>query len=419
MEKAIKFRIVAWCIVLFLLIFLPNALNTPSQIQVTALVSGIGLDWSEKGIEVSAQIIIPQQSSSYAPQNIVVCGEGECIAEAIQAVESKVGQRLGLAHCYIIILGDRLCSEDIPNKLDFLMRSNLMGNNSAIVHTTGEAKELLQASSQLSEGDVNNLQKISKFNHENSHTTNISLIELFNQYMSPSPFSLMSSIDVEKQPSEESGGSDDSQSTSPSGDEEQGGESTQSSLGQKADTSSSNVIKNEGSAIVFKKGRKLTALTKEQVAKINWICPKSKRGIIIVNNFSNNELTDVSLTLSQSRKIVTFSPKIVNNVPILNAHIILETYIDSIRSEQGVLHTSHENYYNTSLVDDVAKIIKRDIAEAMESAKQDNYDVFDIYNIFNAHLSSQWKSFLSTLDDPEDYMQKLEVSIELTLLNRE
>ena len=199
MDKVLKYRIVCWCVAIFLIIFLPQAVSAPSQVQTTAIVSGLGIDKSQKGVEVSAQIIIPEPSTSYSPKNIIVSAEGSNMLEAISNIELKVGQQVGLAHCYIIVLGDELCQENMIAELDYLMRSNIMGNNSALVHTSKKAKDLLKLSSQFSESDVNNLQNIAKYNKKNYNSSNTSLIELYNEYLSPSKCSLLGTIDTEEQ----------------------------------------------------------------------------------------------------------------------------------------------------------------------------------------------------------------------------
>ena len=167
MDKALKYRIVAWMVAIFLLILLPNAVSVPSELQTTAIVSGIGIDKEGEEISLSAQILIPQPSTSYSPKSTVISGTGKDLMDAISAVELKTGQSLGLAHCYIIIIGDELCNDNLIETLDFLMRSNIMGNNTALIHTSQKAEDILKVSSQFSESDINNLQNIAKFNKEN------------------------------------------------------------------------------------------------------------------------------------------------------------------------------------------------------------------------------------------------------------
>lgn len=412
MDKALKYRIVVWCIVVFLLIFLPQAVTNPSQLQTTAIVSGLGIDKSKKGLELSVQIIVPQPSTSYSPKNIVASGEGNNIMEAITAIELKVGQVLGLAHCYVIILGDEFCSNKIPSELDYLMRSNIMGNNSVLVHTSGKAKDLLEISSKLSEGDVSNLQNIAKYNKENYTSSNTSLIELFNQYLSPSKCSLIGTIDTEKKSSTSGGQSGSSQSDV---------QSMPSSSGQ---SSSSNgetpsIFKNEGSAIVVKDGKKLLSLTNEEIIKINWLDPGAQKGVVKIENFTNEILTETEISLEEISKKLNFKPKIVNNSPVLEVDIHLESRVETIKNKDGEIYTSHKNYYTPSLIEAINNKIKQDVADALELLKEYNFDIWNIYNIFNNANHTKWKEYLNTLENKDNYIQKLEIITNVFTENKE
>ncbi len=413
MDKALKYKIVCWCVAIFLLIFLPQSISTASQVQITSIVSGLGVDKSEKGLEVSAQIIIPEPSTSYSPKTVVASAEGKNLVEAISNIELKVGQTLGLAHCYVIILGDDLFSENVPDELDYLMRSNIMGNNSALVHTSGKAKELLKISSQLSESDVNNLQNIAKFNKENYSSSNTSLIDLFNDYLSPAGCSLVGTIDTEdssSQSNESSSGGENSGQPEGEGQSETSGATS---------TNSKAVLKNDGSAIVVKHGKKLLNLTKEQIIKFNWLDPSTQKGIVEIENYSDENLKNATLSIKKISKKIKFIPKIINNAPILDVHINLESRIESIKDEQGKIYTSHKNFYNASLMNAISDKIKIEISEALQIAKQNNFDIWNLYNIFNTHNSQKWKKYLSSLENSDNYMQNLEISVDVKIENKE
>jgi len=408
MDKALKYKIVVWFMIGFLLIFLPGAITTPSQIQTKSIVLGIGIDKSEsEGLEVSAQIIIPQQSTNYSPKNLIASAEGNSLIDAIFSIEAEIGQRLGLAHCYVIILSDEICSENVPEMLDFFIRSNIMGNNSSLIHTNGKAKKLLETSAQLSASDVNNLQNITKYNRENNSAADTSFIDLFNEYLSPAPFSFIASIDVEEEESSSSEGSSGGSSSS-----------TSSSSSSQTTPPSSTVLKNDGSAVVFKKGKKLLTLNKDQVIKFNWLNTNTQRGILTVEHFTNNFLSDVNITLKQISKSIDFNAKIVNNTPILKLNISLETTLDVIESPEGTLYTIHHNYFDATFRDAVQNKVRQDIADALTISKTNNFDIMNIYNIFNTSNHDEWKRFLSTLENPENYMERVEIEVNTSIVDR-
>ncbi len=409
MDKALKYRIVAWMVAIFLLILLPNAVSVPSELQTTAIVSGIGIDKEGEEISLSAQILIPQPSTSYSPKSTVISGTGKDLMDAISAVELKTGQSLGLAHCYIIIIGDELCNDNLIETLDFLMRSNIMGNNTALIHTSQKAEDILKVSSQFSESDINNLQNIAKFNKENYNSTSTSLIELFSEYALPASASVIATIDSDKSAEQQSGSNSGESSNS-------GGESSSQNGG--SSSSSTSAFKNEGKAIVVKKGKKILDLEQDDIMKFNWLDSGTQKGNILIENYSDKNLQNATIGIKQTAKSVHFNPKITNGTPILEANITLDTRIESIENG-GKIQTSHKNYYNETLVSAIKTKINQDVQDALNLAKEYNFDIMDIYAIFNSNLTADWKKYLNGLDDKDNYMQNLEIVVNVNVKNKE
>ena len=409
MDKALKYRIVAWMVAIFLLILLPNAVSVPSELQTTAIVSGIGIDKEGEEISLSAQILIPQPSTSYSPKSTVISGTGKDLMDAISAVELKTGQSLGLAHCYIIIIGDELCNDNLIETLDFLMRSNIMGNNTALIHTSQKAEDILKVSSQFSESDINNLQNIAKFNKENYNSTSTSLIELFSEYALPASASVIATIDSDKSAEQQSGSNSGESSNS-------GGESSSQNGG--SSSSSTSAFKNEGKAIVVKKGKKILDLEQDDIMKFNWLDSGTQKGNILIENYSDKNLQNATIGIKQTAKSVYFNPKITNGTPILEANITLDTRIESIENG-GKIQTSHKNYYNETLVSAIKTKINQDVQDALNLAKEYNFDIMDIYAIFNSNLTADWKKYLNGLDDKDNYMQNLEIVVNVNVKNKE
>ena len=278
MNKSIKYKIVVFVVAIFLTLLIPEGIYKPSQIQQIAIVSGLGIDKSDDKLEVSVSMIVPKPSSNYSPQQTVTSAKGKNLAEAISSIEIKTGQELGLAHCYIIILGEEFVKTDVTKDLDYLMRSNIMGNNSAIFHTDKTAKEILEVNSKLSEQNINNLQNIAKFNQEHYDSSNTNLINLFNDYLCNCHCSVMGSITLENSESS----SNSSQSSKSQGSSQE--ESSQSQSSQKPEQT----LNNKGDAIIIKNGTKLIKLTKEEMGYFSWLDTKAQTGYLTIENFFDN-----------------------------------------------------------------------------------------------------------------------------------
>ncbi len=395
MDKSLKYRLVVWAVALFLAFLLPSGINSSSQIQKTSIATAIGLDKSENELEVSVQVVVPQPGSNYSPKYVIATAKGKNLPEAIENIELKLGQEIGLAHCFVIVLGDKVCEDNLASTLDYLMRSNIMGNNSALLHTDGKAKELLEQSSKLSESDVNNLQHIAKYNQEHYSSSNTDLVSFFNAYASNCPFCVVGSLNV-----------DDSNSSQS---QEQGQSQQNQGQEQNKGGSDQKVLKNEGEAIVFKNGKKLTKLKKEDLNNFGWLDSKAQKGFLILEHVSNDLFDDATITLHIKNKSVNFSASLENNIPVLTANIFFEAFVESIEDGKKEITGAHQNLCTQDFQEQIDKKIKEQISDAIKLSKEKNFDIIGVFNVFNTKNHKKWKEFLQNLANPEDYMQEIEV----------
>lgn len=404
MEKATKYKIVAWLVALFLLVLMPQGIYKQSQIQTTSIISGIGIDKKDDEIEVSVQILVPEPSSSYAPKQLVSSATGKNIAEAISAIELKVGQELGLAHCYIIILGDEYVKQDVTSGLDYLLRSNIMGNNSAILHTDKTAKEVLETSSKLSEQDINNLQNIAKFNQEHYDSSNTNLINFMNDYLSPCPYSVMGTITLEEQ--QNKGKEQNSSSSS---------ENTQSSQNSQE---SQKILSNKGEAIVFKNGTKIASLKKEELGFFSWLDTKSQEGYLSIEKYSDERLENATITLKINHETAKFDPKLNSQTPILDIKITFECFIDNITDGNGKIISVRENILTENFKQKITEKITAEINSALEISKNYGFDIIGAYTIFNNKFNAKWKNYLNTLENSDDYIKNLLANVSVSMQSK-
>lgn len=469
MDKTVKYRIFVWLIVILFIIIAPSTVGTPSQIQQKSIVVGIGLDKHEEGLELSTQVLIPEPGGNYSQKQMILQASGKNFSNAVSNLEQQIGKKLGFAHCHIIILSDEILQENLANTLDYLMRSNILGNNTTMVHTNGKAQELLQASSQINNGDINNLETISYFNYIYYISPAISLTTFYNDYLSPSKTSLMSTINVKKQDSgsqgSESGNSQGSSSGSSSSSESSGGSSSGSSSsessgssgssGQQSSQSQSNstpsqsssqsgtssgssssesgsssgassnssdtqgsLIDNKGEAIVLKNGIKILSLTKDESRAFDWLEPHSVYGEIQLEEVTNDKLKNASVTFKIKDKQIDIISK-MNPKPALYVKIKLDLIIDSIQQENGEILTTSTNYIDDDIQERIKKFVQDDINKALSLCKEHNFDGYKVYKIFNRNNHSEWQDYLKNLDDKENFMQDVEIFVDVVAKNTE
>ena len=403
MNKALKYKIVVWCVVLFLVILMPQGIYKQSQIKQISIVSGLGIDKHVDEIEVSVSILVPEPSANYAPKQMVTSSTGKNLAEAINSIEIKIGKELGLAHCYIIILGDDFLSDDITKHLDYLMRSNIMGNNSAVLHTDKKAKEILETNSKMSAKNINNLQDIAKFNQMHYNSSNTSLIGLFNDYLSSTHCSVIGSITLEDD------NSGQGEKTASGGDE-----NSKENKSSQENSQSEKTITNKGDAIVIKNGKKLLTLNKEEIGYFSWLDKKSQMGYLTIENFFDETLKDAKITLKLKHEKASFNPRIQQNCPVLEINIFFECFVENIQDKNSIASV-HKYMLTEEFQNKVKEKICSEINKSIKILKEHNFDIIDAYNIFNNKLGKKWKNYLKTLENEDDYIQNLEAVVSVSM----
>ena len=401
MNKAIKYKIVAYVVVFFLLLLMPQGIYKTSQIQKIAIVSGIGIDRNADELEVSVSILVPKPSSNYSPKQVVSSSKGKTICDAIDSIELKIGKELGLAHCYIIVLGDDFVQKDISKDLDYLMRSNIMGNNSAILHTDKKAKEILEANSIQSEQNINNLQNIAKYNQEHYHSSNTNLINFFNDYLDCHRSSIMGSITLEEKQSLPQG--------------EQNTQNSSSTQQQNSQPQGEKNISNNGEAIVIKNGVKIAKLTKEEIGYFGWLDTKSQNGYLEIDDFFDEKLKNAKITLKLKHEKANFDASLNSQTPIIKASISFECFVENIIDDDGYKKSIHDYILTPAFKEKIKEKIDDQIDKALFLSKEYNFDTIGIYDIFNKKYGKKWKEYLSTLDNPDDYIQQLIITTSVSM----
>ncbi|WP_334072449.1 MULTISPECIES: Ger(x)C family spore germination protein [Paenibacillus] len=148
---------------LILLTMLPLFLTTgcwgSSEVDELALELAWGIDEAKnKGVLISAQVIIPSQISSVQGQGggsgggqgksyFVVNGIGRDTLDAVQQMQTKLSRQVFRGHRRIIVIGEPLARKGIKNILDTYTRDpNLKLRSDVFIVRGGTAKNFLEVS---------------------------------------------------------------------------------------------------------------------------------------------------------------------------------------------------------------------------------------------------------------------------------
>ena len=403
MSKNLFNKFILFAVVAFILLLVPGAINTPSQGSIRAICTGLAIDSGESGIEVSAQILIPEAGGQYQQKFSIVSQSGETVEDAIELMEYQVGKKVRLAHCGFILLGKELCEkENIATVLDYFLRGNNIANNTLLIYTDKDAKDLLEKSSNINTNEVDNLQIIAKYNERYVFSGNANLLSFYHDYLSPQKTSCMAQITTKSQ-GETSGSS--------SGGGQSGGESGGGGGGSSGGNTQEDSVLSDGSVAVFYKGKLTYVLSNDEREQFNWFDQKIIGNMVKLNNINDKVLTNATLGYSISQKNVRFEFAVVNNIPTVKLKLGLGLKLEMIENENGSL--GNMSSYLSEAVKTAMRIkIENDIQNTVKLQQEYGFDIFNFYKSFNIQCHNEWQKYLKTLENPEDYMKKVEVFVE-------
>ncbi len=183
---------------IFILLFLtPTALVSPGENRNRAVVTAVGIDKLDDGLEISFLTFIPTANQSYKETNSVISGKGNSVAEAVYEAELTLGRKIGLSHARTTVIGESILDEDITKYVNYLSRISVLPENSVMVSTNDTAKEFLITAQSLSANIGLKLEQLIHFNAENIFVTDTTIESFYDGYYSEDRASIIGYLELE------------------------------------------------------------------------------------------------------------------------------------------------------------------------------------------------------------------------------
>ena len=150
-KRSLKIKYAVAAVVIFVLIILGNYIER-TPLYERAIVLGVALDKSDKGISVHVQTVIngnnttPGAASAYN----VVEGEGASLSEALENIAKKAGLLPSFAHCELLIVGKEYLEEGFDECAVLMFENSLIQDNTKIIAVDGKASEVIKATVPIS-----------------------------------------------------------------------------------------------------------------------------------------------------------------------------------------------------------------------------------------------------------------------------
>lgn len=158
--KFVKTKALLFAVFLLFLLFFSNNFGE-IDIEKTAIITAIAIDYAEEEYEVTAEIAVPEANST-SSENLKaeISTKGKTVGEALKNIGSETGWYPQLYFCNLIILGKELARDNTLKILDYLARTLRVQDSAEIVICEGKAKELLEKTTPLDNISSFAMQKI-------------------------------------------------------------------------------------------------------------------------------------------------------------------------------------------------------------------------------------------------------------------
>lgn len=404
------------------ILLLPLSISTPAESDRVAVVTSVGLDKVDGGIEVSVNTIVPnsgQAGGSGGADGTVktVSAIGENVSSAFANVTLVLGKFPGLAHCDSIILNKNLFSENVLEYLDFFVRTNNLTSNAALMVAENSAKEVVETAAAQKGLSAVSISEILLLNNEYALSKNSNIDEFYLKTFSPSKTATLPLItvgDSNKDNGEVNGDSakaDDAE-TITEGDADLPESATKSGNG-----SPQKIIKNEGKGVIVKGGKIVCEVKGKDMSGINLISKATKRGHIEAENVNAFGFNNANLTFEIYNKKASLKGEFINGKPVVTYAINLVLKLEEVKQKSlniNALKTT-QNYVEGEIKQTLFKTATENINAIISTAKSVNADVFEVYDYFNKFHNKSWKKFLNTLENKEEYLKEVQFNIDVKL----
>ncbi len=131
------------------------------DIQKTALILAAGVDRTQSGFTLTAQIANPKGSGAQQDNSgLILKGSGKTVSDCVAQIYAETGWVPKLIYCDLVVLGRETAQTDVFDCLDFFLRNEYMSDSCLLALCEGSAEELILSSSAADDTSADAVSKI-------------------------------------------------------------------------------------------------------------------------------------------------------------------------------------------------------------------------------------------------------------------
>ena len=428
-----------WVLILVLGVFLiPQSLAIQSQLNERLILTGMAVDKGDDGYEVVAQVVIAGSSAGSVGQSgkvDYIKSKGKTISECANEISYLIGKTAGFTHVNFVVFGKSLAETDgIVDALDYFVRDRKVPNSALVLIASDNAGKELVKTQNMELDTAVGLQRlyIYKETAMNGHSAEkivAKIQEFLDNYFNISSSGIISEFKVEdeevlKQDKQQSADSQSSSSSSSGGSSGASGESGGSSQGGASSGGASEGppskprIEFDSAVYLLKEGKIAVKISDEdQLVAINLLNPDSEEGIISVENVNDEFFKNATVGVRVYQKKTKYKAYFDQDG---NPHFkilvdLRKNDIQEINNEvvEKEIYSSKNVYLTDALIKSIESYAKENIEKVCQTATENNVDFLNCGNKLYQKSAKKWKKFLSSIENPSEYLQHVQFEIEV------
>ncbi|MDD4110450.1 MAG: Ger(x)C family spore germination C-terminal domain-containing protein [Clostridia bacterium] len=394
-------------LIVIVVIFLPSAISADPHGISKLIVRSIAIDKIGEEYEFSTLAYVPKATTNPSDNLQTFSAKGDTVYDAVSNLSKLVGKNIEISHSLLILVNNELCEDSLTSPLDYLVREYSLGNNT-LVFSTGEisAKEVLEVGKNIAKDKGITIQDISQFNNDSVFNPCYCLERIFSETLSPNKVVPLNILTLEEDEGIES---EEEQFTEGGDSEEESSEESSSS----SSSESNKKLVNTGNVVIIKEEKKVFELTYDEMFDFNWGKQRDNFGLLKLRDYSDNIFTNADVSLFIFKSNAKIKAKFQNGTPICEISINPELMLYEVNQENQTEDTYSQTFHleTSQIIESINEKIGMDFSKVLRKTLEYNVDLLDVYDIFYSNNNKDFKEYLATLEDVDDYLSKMQFSI--------
>lgn len=414
-------------ILLVIILAFPASMSTQARLNMRIIITGLAIDKTESGYEVTAQIVktAPSSGAEKSGANIdFVTDTGDSIVSAISKLSYKSGKVAGFSHTNFILIGKEMLEENVLKTLNYFLRDTIIKDSVLLLVAESSANEEIKKTKDLGLSVGLEIQKVFVYKEKESDGTMTSILSFANKSLNHSKTSVASILSINsdsknngqkdsKEGSSKGGESGSSSQTSSQSGSSGGGESS----GSSGETGGSGQQGSEAkyfNAITplacFVEGKFVGKLeSDDEIIGYMFSEKKCIAEDITVDNVSFGNFKNALIGIDVKYKTCDKKIRFEQDTPCLD--ICIKISNSSIKEIQN--DTLNENITTEEfefLKKKIEEKVSKMVATTFEKSKTFKADIFGAFDIANKFHYKKTKANFETM---EEFLEKLKLNVEV------